>query len=91
MTEKCAYCSTVPRTFVHDCRFARLFCLLSSKILQNNLLDLYLVEIRRYKLSFFAKEVTKTPHASTKIFSNFERSLCEAQTTWGLETTPIFG
>ena len=20
MTEKCAYCSTVPRTFVHDCR-----------------------------------------------------------------------
>ena len=38
-----------------------LFCLLSSRILQNNLLDLYLVEIRRYKLSFFAKEVTKIP------------------------------
>ena len=29
--------------------------LLSSRILQNNLLDLYLVQIRRYKLSFFAK------------------------------------
>ena len=41
-------------------RFSRLFSLLSSKILQNNLLDLYLVEIRRYKLSFFAKEVAKT-------------------------------
>ena len=27
---------------------SRLFCLLSSKILQNSLLDLYLVDIRRY-------------------------------------------
>ena len=36
-------------------QFSRLFCLLSSRILPNNLLDLYLVEIRRYKLSFFAK------------------------------------
>ena len=35
-----------------------LFCLLSSRILQNNVLDLYLIEIRRYKLSFFAKEAT---------------------------------
>ena len=31
-------------------QFTRLFCLLSSKILQNSLLDLYLVDIRRYKL-----------------------------------------
>ena len=37
-------------------RFSRLFCLLSSKILQNNLLDLHLVEICRYKLSFYAKQ-----------------------------------
>ena len=35
--------------------FSVFFSLLSSKILQNNLLDLYLAEIRRYKLSFFAK------------------------------------
>ena len=35
-----------------------LFCLVSSRILQNNFLDLYLVEIRRYKLSFFAKTAT---------------------------------
>ena len=39
--------------------FSRLFRLLSSRILQNNLLDLYLVEIRRYKLSVFAKAATK--------------------------------
>ena len=39
--------------FLHQ--FSRLFCLLSSKILQNNLLDLHLVEICRYKLSFYAK------------------------------------
>ena len=48
-------------------RFSRL---LSSKILQNNLLDLYLVEIRRYKLSFFAKGVTNTPRC-TAIFPKF--------------------
>ena len=35
-------------------RFSRLFCLLSSRILQNNLLHLYLVKIRRHKLIFFA-------------------------------------
>ena len=33
-----------------------LLVILQNRILQNNLLDLYLVEIRRYKLSFFAKE-----------------------------------
>ena len=31
------------------------FCFLSSRILQNNLLHLYLVTIRLYMLSFFAK------------------------------------
>ena len=72
-------------------RFSRLFCLLSSRILQNNLLDLYLVEIRRYKLSFFAKEVTKTPHASADIFSKFERSLREAQNSPGAGTRHIIG
>ena len=36
-------------------QFSRLFCLLSSKILQNSLLDLYLVDIRRYKLSLFQR------------------------------------
>ena len=36
-------------------QFSRLFCLLSSKILQNSLLDLYLVDISRYKLSFAIK------------------------------------
>ena len=42
---------------------SRLFCLLSSRILQINLLHLYLVTIRRYKLSFFAKPATKSlPH-----------------------------
>ena len=41
--------------------FSRLSCLLSSRILQNDLLDLYLVKMCRYKLSysFFAKPATK--------------------------------
>ena len=51
-------------------RFSRLFGLLSSRILQNNLLDLYLVQIRQYKLSFFAKAVTVGP----TLFSVFESS-----------------
>ena len=46
-------------------RFSRLFGLLSSRIFQNNLLDLYLVQIRRYKLSFFAKAVTVGPTGPT--------------------------
>ena len=46
-------------------RFSSLFGLLSSRILQNNLLDLYLVQIRRYKLSFFAKAVTVGPTGPT--------------------------
>ena len=47
--------------------FSRLSCLLFSRILQNNLLDLYFVQMRRYKLSwsFFAKSATKSlPHFS---------------------------
>ena len=41
------------------------FCFLSSRILQNNLLPLYLVTIRLYMLSFFAKPATKSlPHFS---------------------------
>ena len=36
------------------------FCFLSARILQNNLLHLYLVKIRRYKLSFFAKPATNS-------------------------------
>ena len=42
-------------------RFSRLFGLLSSRISQNNLLDLYLVQIRRCNLSFLAKAVTVGP------------------------------
>ena len=47
--------------------FSRSSCLLSSRILQNNLLDLYFVQMRRYNLSwsFFAKSATKSlPHFS---------------------------
>ena len=47
--------------------FSRLSCLLSSRILQNNLLDLYFVKMRRYKLSwsFFAKSAKQSlPHFS---------------------------
>ena len=41
--------------------FSRLSCLLSSRILQNTLLALYLVKLRRYKLSysFFVNPATK--------------------------------
>ena len=34
-------------------------CMLCYRILQNDLLDLYLVSIRRFKLSFFAKAVRR--------------------------------
>ena len=56
-------------------RFSRLFCLLSSKILQNNLLDLHLVEICRYKLSFYAKtsQILLTTH---RHFSTFLKNRC---------------
>ena len=41
--------------------FSRLSCLLSSRILQNTLLDLHLVKLRRYKVSysFFVNPATK--------------------------------
>ena len=43
-------------------RFPGLFCLLSSWILQNNLLDLYSVKIRRFRLSFFKNRHKSVPH-----------------------------
>ena len=70
--------------------FSCLFCLLSSRILQNNLLDLYLqylVEIRRYKLSFFAKTATNKFRVATP----FEKSLRKAQNSPGAGTKHIFG
>ena len=42
-------------------QFSRLFCLLSSQILQNSFLDLYLVDIRRHKHAFFAKILRDSP------------------------------
>ena len=57
------------------------FSLLSSLILQNNLLDLYSVEIRRYKPSFFAKA-----QHQIAIFSSFSENRCvKLKTRWGLE------
>ena len=66
-------------------RFSRLFCLLSSKILQNNLLDLHLVEICRCKLSFYAKtsQILLTTH---RHFSTFLKNRCvKLKTRRGLE------
>ena len=41
------------------------FCFLSSRTLQNDMLHLYLVKVRLYKRSFFAKQATKSlPHFS---------------------------
>ena len=70
--------------------FSCLFCLLSSRILQNNLLYLYLqylVEIRRYKLSFFAKTATNKSRVATP----FEKSLRKAQNSPEAGTRHIFG
>ena len=70
--------------------FSCLFCLLSSRILQNNLLDLYLqylVEIRRYKLSFFAKTATNKSRVATP----FEKSLRKAENSPEAGTRHIFG
>ena len=67
--------------------FSCLFCLLSSRILQNNLLDIYLVEIRQYKLSFFAKTATNKSRVATP----FEKSLRKAQNSQGARTRHIFG
>ena len=72
-------------------RFSRLVCLLFSRILQNNLLELHLVEIRRNKLSFCAKATTTTSHVGPPFFSVFERSLREAQNSPWARTTHIIG
>ena len=75
--------------FLHQ--FSRLFCLLSSKILQNNLLDLHLVEICRYKLSFYAKTAQMLLPTHRHFFYIFEKSLCEAQNSQGAGATHIIG
>ena len=68
-------------------RFSCLFCFLSSRILQNNFLHLYLVKIRRYKLSFFAKPATKSlPH-----FSVFKKLWREANNRPEAGTSHIIG
>ena len=71
--------------------FSRLFRLLSSRILQNNLLDLYLVEIRRYKLSFFAKAATKFFPTEAPFSLDLKKSLREAQNSPGPGTWHIIG
>ena len=64
---------------------SRLFCLLSSKILQNNLLDLHLVEICRYKLSFYAK-TSQILLTTNRHFSTFLKNHCvKLKTRRGLE------
>ena len=68
-------------------RFSCLFCFLSSRILQNNFLHLYLVKIRRYKLSFFAKPATK----SLLHFSVFKKSWREANNRPEAGTSHIIG
>ena len=55
--------------------FSRLSCLLSSRILQNNLLDLYLVKMHQYKLSIMVilcKARNKIPAA----FLIFQKNRC---------------
>ena len=64
-------------------RFSRLFGLLSFKILQNNLLDLYLVEIRGYKLSFFTQLLTQSDRHFLKFL--------KAQNTVGAGTRNMIG
>ena len=72
-------------------QFSRLFCLLSSKILQNSLLDLYLVHICRYKLSLFAKPAHKnSPRLAIK-FKIFESLVCDGQKSTGAGTRQVIG
>ena len=72
-------------------QFSRLFCLLSSKIFQNSLLDLYLVDIRRYKLAFFAKPAHKnSPRLAIK-FKIFKSSVCHGQKSTGAGTRQVIG
>ena len=66
------------------------FCSLSSRILQNHLLHLYLVKIRRYKLSFFAKPATNSlPHFSdsVKLITHRGLGLAKSICAPNLETT----
>ena len=49
------------------------------------MLDLYLVEIRRYKLSFFAKEATKTHDGARPFYKDFENRCVKLKTPRGLE------
>ena len=72
-------------------RFSFLFCLLSSRILQNNLLDWYLVEIRRYKLSFFAKPATKFLPTGPPFLPDLKKMLRKAQNSLGAGTRHIIG
>ena len=53
---------------------SRLFHLLSCRILQNNLLDLFLVEICHYKLSFFAKAAANPCRIDLHFSQFFKRS-----------------
>ena len=65
--------------------FSRLLC---TRILQNNLLDLYLVEIRRYKLSFFAKKPQKHTTENGH-FTTIGKNRCvKLKTDRGLELGP---
>ena len=62
----------------------------SSKNIQNNLLHLYLVKIRRYKLSFFAKPATNSlPHFSdsVKLITHRGLGLAKSVCAPNLETT----
>ena len=71
--------------------FSRLSCLLSSRILQNNLLDLYLVKMRRYKLSrsFFANSATNWNASRISSFS--KKSLRYGNNRPGTGTSHIIG
>jgi len=71
--------------------FSRLFRLLFSRILQNDLLDLYLVEIRPYKLSFFAKHATNFFPTAAPFSPDLKESLREAQNSPGAGTTHMIG
>ena len=67
-------------------QFSRLFRFLSSRILQNNLLDLYLVEICWCNLSFFAKAAAN-PCRIDFHFSQFLKDHCmKLITDCGAET-----
>ena len=72
-------------------QFSRLFCLLSFIIRQNSLLDLYLVDTRRYKLSLFAKPAHKNfPRLAIKC-TIFEISVRDGQKSKGAGTRQVIG